>query len=363
MHKKSPKNAFATRNISYAQAVLEATDQCMAENASVCIMGLGVTDPKGVFGTTVGLEAKYGNKRAMDMPVAENSMTGIAIGAALTGMRPIITHQRVDFALLALDQIINNAAKWHYMFNGQMKVPLVIRLLVGRGWGQGPQHSQSLQSIFAHIPGLKVIMPATPYDAKGLLISAVRDDNPVIYIEHRWLHGISGHVPQKMFMVPIGKARKVCQGRDITIISSSYMTLEAMRAARILKKDNISAEIIDLRTIKPIDVNVIINSVKKTGRLLVVDGAWRFAGFSAEVLALVSETAFKFLKTAPQRVAFPDAPIPTSGALTEHYYPRVADIVNTVRRIFGFSDKSEDQLGIRKDIPLDVPDKTFTGPF
>jgi pyruvate/2-oxoglutarate/acetoin dehydrogenase E1 component len=241
------------RELTYAQAVLEATDQCMAEDPSVYIMGLGVTDPKGVFGTTLGLKEKHGDKRVLDMPVSENGMTGVAIGSALVGMRPIMTHQRIDFMLLALDQIINNAAKWHYMFGGKMKVPLTIRLLIGRGWGQGPQHSQSLQSLFTHIPGLKVVMPFTPYDAKGLLVSAIKDDNPVIYIEHRWLHNITGIVPEEIYAVPLGKARIVKEGKDITIVSSSHMVLETMKAADYLEKDGISTEVIDLRTLLPLD--------------------------------------------------------------------------------------------------------------
>lgn len=351
------------REINYAKAILEATDQCMAEDSSVYIMGLGVPDPKGIFGTTLGLEDKYGGKRVLDMPVAENGMTGVAIGSALVGMRPIMTHQRIDFMLLSLDQIINNAAKWHYMFGGIMKVPLVIRLLVGRGWGQGPQHSQSLQALFAHIPGLKVVMPTTPYDAKGLLIAAIKDENPVIYIEHRWLHEIIGHVPEEMYTVPIGKACVVREGRDITIVSSSYMTLEAIRAAEFLEKEKIKAEIVDLRSLKPLDEGTIITSVKKTGRLVVVDGAWKTVGFSAEIMALVVERAFSFLKSAPQRVTFPDIPTPTSRALTDHYYPRAINIINTVRAILNLPECAEEQLGVRHNIPLDVPNKTFRGPF
>ena len=351
------------RQISYAQAILEATDQCLASDPLVYVMGLGVTDPKGVFGTTLGLEAKYGSKRVLDMPVSENGMTGVAIGSALVGMRPIMTHQRIDFMLLSLDQIINNAAKWHYMFGGAMKVPLVIRLLVGRGWGQGPQHSQSLQALFAHIPGLKVVMPATPYDAKGLLISAVKDNNPVIYIEHRWLHGIFGHVPKEMYEVPIGKAKKIREGKDVTIISSSYMTLDAIRAADILGKEGIEAEIIDLRTIKPVDEEAIIESAKKTGRVVVVDGAWKYAGFSAELIALLTEKAFSHLKSAPERVAFPDVPTPTSWALANHYYPAALDIINAARKTLGLAGKTIEQLGMKHNNPLDVPDKAFTGPF
>lgn len=349
------------RKLTYARAILEATDQCLAKDESVYIMGLGVTDPKGVFGTTLGLEKKYG-KRVLDMPVAENGMTGIAIGSSLVGMRPILTHQRVDFMILSLDQIINNAAKWHYMFGGKMKVPLVIRMLIGRGWGQGPQHSQNLNSIFAFIPGLKVVMPATAYDAKGLLISAIEDDNPVIFIEHRWLYGISDYVPKIVYREPLGKAKITRSGNDITIVASSYMVLEAIRASELLKKDRINAEVIDLRTIRPLDEESIIKSVAKTGKLVVVDGAWRSFGVAAEVIALVAEKA-NMLTSKLQRVTFPDIPVPTSPALAKYYYPRAIDIVNSVRTAFNLPKKSEEEAGIASDIPLDVPDKTFTGPF
>jgi pyruvate dehydrogenase E1 component beta subunit len=326
-------------------------------------MGLGVPDPKGIFGTTLGLQAKYGPSRVMDMPVAENGMTGVAIGSALVGMRPIMTHQRIDFMLLSLDQIINNAAKWHYMFGGVMRVPMVIRLLVGRGWGQGPQHSQSLQALFAHIPGLKVVMPSTPYDAKGLFVAAVEDDNPVIYIEHRWLHGTYGHVPEQMYRVRLGSARVMREGADMTIVSSSYMTLETLKAAEMMAKWGINADVIDLRTIRPLDTETILASVEKTGRLLVVDGAWKSFGVSAEVLAMVSEKVFHLLKCAPRRIAFPEAPTPTSHALAKHYYPRAADITNVGRGMLGFDEMSEEELGVKDELHLDVPDPSFTGPF
>jgi len=348
------------RQISFAQAILEATEQCMERDPSVYIMGLGVTDPKGIFGTTIGLEKKFGSKRVLDIPVAENGMTGIAIGSALVGMRPILTHQRVDFMLLSLDQIINNAAKWHYMFGGKMKVPLVIRLLIGRGWGQGPQHSQSLQSLFAHIPGLKVVMPAIPLDAKGLLVSAIEDNNPVIYIEHRWLHNICGDVPEEIYRIPLGKAKVLKEGKDITIISSSYMTLEAIRAAETLKNDGIDAEVIDLRTIKPLDEELILGSVEKTGRLVALDGSWRSFGVAAEIIALAAEKKCAAFKSAPARIAFPDMPTPTSPALARYYYPLAIDIANNIRQIFGINKK---HIETNNDIPLDIPDKKFSGPF
>ena len=234
-----------TRQIKFLEAIREAQDLCLGADPSVYIVGLGVPDPKGIFGSTIGLKEKYGAHRVLDMPLSENAMTGVATGSALVGMRPIITHQRVDFALLALDQIVNQAAKWHYMFGGAMKVPLVMRMVIGRGWGQGPQHSQSLQSWFAHIPGLRVVMPTTAYDAKGLLISSVEDDNPVVFLEHRWLYGISDAVPPDYYRVPLGKARVLRQGSDVTIASLSYMTIEALQAADILAGEGINAEVED----------------------------------------------------------------------------------------------------------------------
>ena len=352
------------REITYAQAVLEATDQCMDKDPSVYIMGLGVPDPKGIFGTTLGLQDKYGDRRVMDMPVSENAMTGVAIGSAIRGMRPILTHQRVDFMLLSLDQLINNAAKWHYMFDGKMRVPMVIRLIIGRGWGQGPQHSQSLQALFAHIPGLKVVMPSTPHDAKGLLVSSIEDDSPVIFLEHRWLHHVFGEVPEEICRVPLGKANVLQEGKDVTIVSTSHMALESFRAAKFLReRKNIEAEVIDLRTIKPLDAETILNSVRKTGRLVVADGGWKFLGLSAEIIAMVTEKVFEHLKAPPCRVAFPDIPTPTSRVLANEFYPGIINIVNAVTGFLGMPDVGEAELGLSQDVLKDIPDKSFTGPF
>lgn len=353
---------MTTRELKFFQAINEAIDLCMAKDPSVYIMGLGVPDPKGIFGSTLGLQQKYGNTRVMDMPASENGMTGVAIGSALVGMRPIMTHQRVDFALLAAEQIVNQAANWHYMFGGQMSVPLVIRIIIGRGWGQGPQHSQSLQAWFAHVPGLKVVMPATPYDAKGLLISSIEDNNPVIFIEHRWLYNIAGHVPEEVYRVPLGQAKVAREGNDMTIAATSYMTLEALRAAEMLAEDGIKAEVIDIRTLRPLDKALILKSVRKTGRLLVADTGWRTGGFSAEIVAQVSEEAYSDLKSPPRRVALPDCPTPTSPALAKHYYPRAVHIAAIARKMLGISS---DELvsDIATAMPLDVPDESFTGPF
>lgn len=351
-----------SRELKFFQAINEAIDQCMARDASVYIMGLGVPDPKGIFGTTLGLQQKYGSRRVMDMPLSENGMTGVAIGSALVGMRPVLTHQRMDFAILSLEEIVNQAAKWHYMFGGQMSVPMVIRMIIGRGWGQGSQHSQSLQAWFAHVPGLKVVMPATPYDAKGLLVASIEDNNPVIFIEHRWLYNITGHVPEEIYRVPLGQANIIREGKDITIAATSHMTLEAMHAAAILAKENIRAEVIDIRTLNPLDDSLILESVRKTGHLVVADTGWKTVGFGGEIVARVAEKAFSYLKSPPRRLALPDCPTPTTPALAKHYYPRAVHIVATVRQMLGISadDAVPDEPA---DVPLDVPDLSFTGPF
>ncbi|MBS0624644.1 MAG: alpha-ketoacid dehydrogenase subunit beta [Verrucomicrobia bacterium] len=355
------------RQIRYNEAILEATDLMMEKDPSVYIMGLGVPDPKGIFGTTNGLEKKYGPNRVMDMPTSENAMTGVAIGSAIAGMRPIMTHQRVDFFLLALDQLINNGSKWHYMFNRQMSVPLVIRLIIGRGWGQGPQHSQSLQSLFAHIPGLKVVMPSNPYDAKGLLISSIEDNNPVIYLEHRWLHGIFGDVPKELYRVPIGKAKILQEGTDITLIASSHMTLESWRAIQLLKDEGISIEMIDVRTIRPLDEDTILSSICKTGRLIVVDPDWKCCGLASEIVALASEQAFSFLKHPPVRITYPDRMTPTSWKLANHFYPTAKHIAAEILKMMNKPNRSKDYLEEAmkqaREEPLDVPNKEFCGPF
>lgn len=351
------------RTLQYNEAIREATELCMDADERVYIMGLGVTDPKSIFGTTTGLEARFGSQRVLDMPVAENTMTGVGIGSALVGMRPIMVHQRIDFALLALDQLVNNAAKWQFMFAGQKSVPLVVRLLIGRGWGQGPQHSQSLQATFAHIPGLKVVMPTTPYDAKGMLIAAVEDPNPVIFIEHRWLHHVFGPVPEGRYTVPLSSAAVVREGKDVTIAATSLSVLESLRAADALAKQGIDAEVIDVRTLKPLDTGTILASVAKTGAFVAVDHGWRFLGFAGEVVATVAEHAFGQLKFAPRRVTQADRYVATSPALANPTYPYTIDIVNEVLAMFGKPALTETQAGLEIPERRDVPQASFRGPF
>ncbi len=349
-----------TRLIRFTEAIREAIDQSMKIDSRVFVIGEGVPDPKGIFGTTLGLREKYGKERVLDMPLSENALTGVCIGAATQGLRPILTHQRIDFALLSMDQIINNAAKWHYMFNGVYKIPLVIKMTIGMGWGQGAQHSQNLQALFSHIPGLKVVMPSTAYDAKGLMIASIKDNNPVIYIEHRWLHNTLGDVPEEPYEVPLGKVKIVREGKDLTIVSTSYMTLEALKAANLLKEQGVFIEVIDVRTLKPLDIETVISSVKKTGHLLAIDSGHSFGGYASEIISQVSELAFTNLKSGPKKISPPDIPTPSSPGLTKFYYPRYPDIIRKISLILG---KELIVPDIMENIPLDVPDSTFTGPF
>ena len=355
------------RELKLHQALLEATSQMMESDPSVFLMGEGVADPKGVYGTTIGLCEKFGEERVISAPISENTVTGIASGAAIGGMRPILTFKRADFLLLAFDQLINNAAKWHYMFGDQMKVPLVIRLVIGRGWGQGPQNSQSLHGLFASIPGLKVVMPSTAYDAKGLLIAAIKDNNPVVFLEHRWLHQIYGSVPEEMYEIPLGKAHVIQEGTDLTLVTCSHMVLEGRKACEILDESGISVEHIDLRSVKPLDKETIIKSVRKTGRLIVADPDWKSCGVAAEIIATLSEEAFNDFKAPPIRVTYPDRPNPSSWALANHYYPSARVIAMEAFRLMRLPSKAqqlmEQLLENRKAAPLDIPDGSFTGPF
>ncbi len=350
------------RQLSFAQGINEAISTAMTIDPNMACFGLGVDDPKAVFGTTMGLKEKFGSDRVFDMPTAENGMTGVAIGAALNGVRSVMTHQRLDFFLLAMDQLVNNAAKWMYMFGGTRPVPITIRLILGRGWGQGPTHSQNLQSWFAHIPGLKVVMPTTAADAKGLLLSSIMDPNPVVFLEHRWLHQMVGEVPEGDFRLPLGKAEVVRPGKDVTIVSLSYMTVEALHAVDFLQKQGVSAELIDLKTVNPIDWATIAQSVKKTGRLLALDTSNETCSVAGEVVARTSINQFSDLKQAPQRLALPDFPSPSSSALTKDYYHRAEHIVETVGRMLA---KPMDIAPILKERPNahDVPGDWFKGPF
>ena len=347
---------------SFAESINDALKISMSKNKNILLFGLGVNDPKKIFGTTQKLNNKDLKKRIFDMPTAENSMMGIAIGLATQGFRPIISHQRVEFSLLAMEQIINQAAKWSYMFAGKMKVPLVVRLIIGKGWGQGPQHSQSLESIFAHIPGLKIVCPSNPIDAKGLLISSIEDNNPVIFFEHRWLHEVKNFVPKKYFKLKLGKAKCLTKGKDLTIVSNSIMTHDVMSLKNIFKENKIYPEIIDLRCLRPLDKDSIIKSVKKTQRLLVLDSGWTSYGISSEIIALVSESSKIKLKSNPIRLGLNDSPIPSTRSLAKFAYIEKKKILNVISKMLNkkISLKNLKKLKLNE---TDVPDKTFNGPF
>jgi pyruvate dehydrogenase E1 component beta subunit len=260
-------------------------------------------------------------------------MTGAAVGAALAGMRSIVVHPRMDFMLYAIDPIINEAANWYYMNGGKLPVPTVIWGIINRGGEQGAQHSQALQAMFAHVPGLKVVMPATPYDAKGLMISAVLDNNPVVFIDDRWLYNLEEDVPEEFYSVPIGKGIVRREGTDVTVVAISYLAQEAMKAAEELALKGISVEVIDPRTVKPLDYDLIHQSLQKTGRLVVADGGWKTCGISSEIAALAAERSFSDLKAHIVRVALPDIPAPASRTLEEGYYPRAKDIHAAVKKL------------------------------
>lgn len=357
-----------TRLMNVAAALREATDLCMARDPRVFVMGEGVADPKAIFGTTAGLTERYGRDRVMEMPIAENGFTGVAIGAALLGRRPLIIHQRVDFALLALEQLVNNAAKTRYVSNGRHRVPLVVRMIVGRGWGQGPAHSQSLDALFAMIPGLKLVMPTTAREAKGQLIAAIEDDDPVMMIEHRWVHYATGHVPEGYYTVPLDGPRRVREGGDVTIVATSYMLLEALRAADTLAQAGVQADVIDMAVPRPFRPRMVVDSVRRTGRLLCIDTGFRLFGIGAELVASVAEQALGSLAKPPVRLGLPDHPTPSTRALLTDFYPTALSIIDAaadladapVERIAGPREALAVELS---KLPMDVPHPTFRGPF
>jgi pyruvate dehydrogenase E1 component beta subunit len=333
------------RTLTYAQAIREAHAQLLARDKRVFVLGQGLWSPWYAGSSLENLDREFGKHRIIDSPVAENATTGMAVGAALAGMRPIVFHPRMDFMVLAIDPLVNQAANWSYLFGGQIGVPMVVRAVINRGSEQGAQHSQALHSFFLHVPGIKVVMPSTPADAKGLLIAAVEDPNPVMYLDDRWLYSETGSVAEEMEPTPIGRAAVRRAGSDVTIIGISYMAQQAVLAAETLEREGISAEVIDLRSLKPWDRETVLVSVAKTGRAVVADPGWRTGGASAEVAATIAREAFAMLEAPVERVALPDTPAPTSRAEEMAYYPSAGDIVRAVRRtLTPFSLKSNVRL-------------------
>lgn len=345
------------RNISYGDAINEALTQEMEKDSAVFIYGIDADDHKAIFGSTKGIVDKFGSDRCFSTPLSEDAMTGFGLGAAINGLRPVHIHMRVDFLTLAMNQLANMVSSYAYSVNGQLSVPLVIRAIVGRGWGQSYQHSKTLHSWFAHIPGLQVVIPTTPYDAKGLLIASIRSDKPVIFIEHRWLYYVFDDVPEDSYTVPIGQPNIIHKGNDITIIATSWLVVEAVHAAKILKKAGIQVEVIDPRTIAPLNDDSIIDSVNKTGHCIIADNDWIPYGFSAEMAACVSQKCFSTLKSPIERIGFAFTPCPSTRPLENHFYPNAVDIIRAV----------ETKLNLQ---PMDLSkedfysyEQKFKGPF
>ncbi|MEM1601560.1 MAG: alpha-ketoacid dehydrogenase subunit beta, partial [Sulfolobales archaeon] len=298
------------REITFVEALNEALLQEMERDPNIIVMGEDVGVYGGIFGVTKGLLERFGPDRVIDTPISETAFIGAGVGAAAAGLRPVVELMFVDFFGVCMDQIYNQAAKMRYMFGGKIKIPLTIRTTIGGGLSAAAQHSQVLYSIFAHVPGLKVIVPSTPYDAKGLLISAIRDDNPKIFFEHKLLYGIKGPVPKEPYTIPFGVADVKAEGSDVTVVAVAYIVHEAIKAANMLKNEGISVEVIDPRTLVPFDKETIFKSVKKTGRLVVVDEDYDRCGFASWVAALVADECFGYLDAPIKRVTTPTVPIP-----------------------------------------------------
>lgn len=313
------------RQISYVQALREALEDLMHQDSSIFLLGQGVDDPGGMFGVTKGFKEVFGKHRVFDTPVSEDGMMGICNGAALMGQRPVYFHNRPDFLLLTFNQIVNHASKLHWMDNGLSTIPLVTWSAIGRGWGSGPQHSQAIQGLLLGVPGIKIVMPSTPYDAKGLMVSSILDNNPVIFIDHRWLMKREGYVPKGLYTIPFGKGVIRQEGDACTVVGTSQAIDLAFSAAKQLKiETGIAVEVIDLRTIKPLDEEIILTSLKKTGKLLVVDTGWMMGGVCAEIGCLVAEKGFSDLKAPIKRIGLPDCPSPAGNVLENFYYPDTA---------------------------------------
>lgn len=330
-------NGVDSRIINYVDSIRETLTQAMERDDRIYIMGQGVNDRVGMFGMTNGLSERFGTERCFDTPIAETGLTGIAVGSAMAGRHPVYMHNRPDFLLLAMDQLVNHASKYSYMSAGQYKVPLLVIATTGQGWGSAAQHTQALHALFMHIPGVKIIMPTTPYDVKGLLASALEDQNPVIFLDHRRIHNQEGAVPEDLYKIPFGSGMIRRVGSDITLLGISAMLIECMDAADMLEQNGISAEVIDPRTMKPFDYELVIQSVKKTGHLIIADTSWKTGGVSAEIAANIYERCFPFLKRPIERVSLPDVPTPAGYNLESAFY------VNA-KKIFEIANKFLNEL-------------------
>ncbi|MBT5027266.1 MAG: alpha-ketoacid dehydrogenase subunit beta [Nitrospinaceae bacterium] len=321
------------RVLSYVDALHEALALALGLDPNVIVLGQGVNDPKGMFGVTTGLHKNFGIERVFDTPLSEEGLFGVCTGAAMNGIRPVYLHNRPDFLLLAFNQIVSHASKFHYLDNGETSVPLVSWAAIGRGWGSGAQHSQAIQGLLLGVPGLKIVMPSTPYDAKGLMLAAIADNNPVLIFEHRWCMRNKGVVPEGIYEVPLGKGVYRQTGNDLTIVGTSHSIELATQAMGELSDSGITADVIDLRTLKPLDEDIIFESVRKTGKILIVDTGWEMGGVCAEIGCLVAEKCFSSLKAPVRRIGLPDIPTPAGYTLEQLLYPDVQRIAGVIKEM------------------------------
>ncbi|WP_448207970.1 alpha-ketoacid dehydrogenase subunit beta [Azospirillum sp. sgz302134] len=318
------------RLLRYVDALREAFAQEMARDESVFLFGLDVDDHRAIQGSTRGLLQEFGPDRVFTTPLSEDAMTGVAIGAAMAGMRPVHVHIRMDFLLLCMNQLVNIAAKARYMYGGAVRVPMVVRSMIGKSWGQGAQHSQALHSMFMHVPGLKVAAPSNAHDAKGCMTAAIRDDDPVVFMEHRLLYPMEAHVPEEPFEVRPGKARVVAPGSDITVVGISNMVVECLRARSLVEETGVSVEVIDPIWLAPLDIDTIVDSVRRTGRLLVADNGWTMCGAGAEIVAQVLERLGPDARVAVKRIGFEPTTCPPSPVLENRFYPNPGTIATAI---------------------------------
>lgn len=325
------------REITYAQAINEALRQCLKDDDKVILLGEDIGVYGGIFQVTAGLQEEFGQERVIDTPICEAGFVGAGVGMALTGMRPVVEIMFIDFTTVCMDMIINQMAKMHYMFGGRGKVPMVLRVNIGAGRGAAAQHSQSFHALFTHIPGLYVATPSTPYSAKGLMIEAIRNDNPVIFVEHKKLYVEKGDVPEESYTIPFGQAEIERVGKDITVVATHAMVLRSLRAAEEVAKEGIEVEVVDPRTLTPLDKATLLESVKKTGRLVVADEGYKTCGVASEISAIVSEEAVHFLKAPILRVCSPDTSVPFSPPLEQAYIPDVKDLLPAIKRLMDYA--------------------------
>ncbi len=342
--------------LTFRKALSVALAKEMEADPSVFVFGLDVPDHKRIFGSTSGLLERFGPERCFGTPLSEEAMTGVALGAALSGLRPVHVHIRVDFMLLAMNQIANMLSNLRYMSGGRLRIPLVIRAVIGRGWGQSAQHSKSLHGLFGHFPGLKVVLPTTPQDAYSLLRSAIREDNPVIFLEHRWLYDIQGEVDDEQ-TIPLGVSALRRAGDALTVVCTSWMNVEAMKAAEVLAKRGVELEVIDVRTVSPLDLDPLVESVRKTKHCIIADYDWTFCGFSAELAALIGARCFEELARPIERLGFAQVPCPTTRPLENLFYPSAVNIIRSAEHLLGLEESDLSQESFYSY------EQNFKGPF